>query len=46
LAPERRWGTRSGAVIAVAGAVLAAVLMPRRATKPSQEALMGIPQDD
>ena len=31
--------------IAVAGAVLAAVLLPARAAKPSQEALMGIPQD-
>jgi hypothetical protein len=33
------------AVIAVVGAVLAAVLMPRRAAKASQEALMGIPQE-
>ncbi|WP_202867888.1 DHA2 family efflux MFS transporter permease subunit [Kribbella pittospori] len=31
--------------IAVAGAVLAAVLMPKQATKASQEALMGIKQD-
>jgi EmrB/QacA subfamily drug resistance transporter len=31
--------------IAVVGAALAAVLMPRRAAKASQEALMGIPQD-
>jgi hypothetical protein len=29
----------------VTGAVLAAVVMPKRAAKPSQEALMGIPQD-
>jgi len=33
------------ASIAVVGAALAAVLMPRRAAKASQEALMGIPQD-
>lgn len=31
--------------IAVAGAILAAVLMPKRAEKASQDALMGIPQD-
>ncbi|MFI6826374.1 MFS transporter [Kribbella sp. NPDC050241] len=31
--------------IAVVGAVLAAVLMPKQATKASQEALMGIKQD-
>ncbi|MFG1908567.1 DHA2 family efflux MFS transporter permease subunit [Kribbella sp. NPDC048928] len=31
--------------IAVVGAVLAAVLMPKRAEKASQDALMGIPQD-
>jgi hypothetical protein len=31
--------------IAVAGAVLAAVLMPARAEKPSQDALMGVKQD-
>ena len=31
--------------IALVGAALAATLMPKRATKASQEALMGIPQD-
>ncbi|TCM42663.1 MFS transporter [Kribbella sp. VKM Ac-2568] len=31
--------------IAVVGAALAAVLMPKRAAKASEEALMGIPQD-
>jgi EmrB/QacA subfamily drug resistance transporter len=31
--------------IAVAGAVLAAILMPKRAAKASQDALMGLPQD-
>ncbi|WP_202873003.1 DHA2 family efflux MFS transporter permease subunit [Kribbella capetownensis] len=35
----------ASAGIAVAGAVLAAVLMPKQATKASQEALMGIKQD-
>jgi glutamate-1-semialdehyde aminotransferase len=31
--------------IAVAGAILAAVLMPKRATKASQDALIGVQQD-
>ncbi|HET6742830.1 MAG TPA: DHA2 family efflux MFS transporter permease subunit [Kribbella sp.] len=31
--------------IAVAGAVLAAILMPKQAAKASQDALMGLPQD-
>ncbi|WP_132191176.1 hypothetical protein [Kribbella orskensis] len=33
------------AAIAIVGAALAAALMPKRAAKASEEALMGIPQD-